>query len=507
MDTTFLPTDTPGMSRFPLAQRSMTAGILTVVLLAAPPRLSLGARLAPSALEYVGAFRLPPDAGEPPATWDWGGQAMTYVPGGDPDGPADGFPGSLLVTGFDGECLVAEITIPAPTMDRDPAILPAAAFLQPFSDVRGGLFPTFTELPRAGIEWLPAQPGEAGPHIWLTWGQHYQEPGPEVAPTHARCDLDLGNPRTEGAWWVGTASENEAGLIYAVNDYLFAIPTSWAAAHTGGRALATGRFRDGGWSGMGPELVAIGPWLEGDPPPPETELPYTPLIRYSVANRGPHRLDGYSAADEWSGGAWIESGSGSAVVFAGTRGSGYTWYGFQTPADVPPAPGWPEGAPCVYTVGDVMCVRPDGETPCTEEDMAPCRDADVEEESRGWWASSFDAVLLLYDPEELAAVAEGREEPWKPQPYAVLDVDRTLLGRPLSEDAAVYLGRGNQRHTRLGAAAFDRERGILWILEPFGNGAAPVVHAWRIRRRSARRPAGRTGRTVRVVAATGSASD
>ena len=480
----------------------VTAAILTAAMVAVVPVAAGAGMLPPRALEYLGAFRLPPDAGEPPATWDWGGQAMTYRPDGDPGGPEDGFPGSLLVTGFDGECLVAEITIPAPSMDRDPEALPAASFLQPFADVRGGLFPAFTELPRAGIEWLPAQPGETAPHLWLAWGQHYQEPGPEVAPTHARCRLDLADPRTEGPWWVGTAAENEAGLIYAVNDYLFAIPPAWARTHVGGRALATGRFRDGGWSGMGPELVAIGPWLEGDPPPPGTELPYTPLIRYSVVGLGPHRLAGYSAADEWSGGAWIDGAAGAAVVFAGTKGSGYTWYGFQTPEGVPPAPGWPEGAPCVYEVGDVMCTRPDGETPCTEEDMAPCRDAAVEIESRGWWASSFDAVLLFYDPDILAAVAGGRATPWEPQPYAVLDVDDVLLGSPLPEDAAVYLGRGDQRHTRLGAAAFDRTHGVLWILEPFGNGAAPVVHAWRVRPPGPRRPAGRSPRTAPIAGRT-----
>lgn len=204
-------------------------------------------------------------------------------------------------------------------------------------------------------------------------------------------------------------------------------------------------------------------------------------------------MTGYSAADEWSGGAWIESSAGSAVVFAGTKGRGYTWYGFQTPDGVPAAPAWPVGAPCVYEVGDVMCTRPDGETPCASEDMAPCRDAAVEPESRGWWASEFDAVLIFYDPADLEAVAEGRAEPWTPQPYAVLDVDDVLLGPPLPEDAAVFLGRGRQRHTRLGAVAFDREHGVLWVLEPFGNGYAPVVHVWRIRSRGPRRPAGRSG--------------
>jgi len=65
---------------------------------------------------------------------------------------------------------------------------------------------------------------------------------------------EVGNFPTR-AWRVGSYS------IYSVNDYMFDIPTNWAAANTPGMLLATGRYRDGGWSGQGPTLFACGPWL------------------------------------------------------------------------------------------------------------------------------------------------------------------------------------------------------------------------------------------------------
>jgi len=45
--------------------------------------------------------------------------------------------------------------------------------------------------------------------------------------------------------------------------------------------LATGRYRDGGWSGMGPDLIAIAPWQAGDPPSKGTHLEAIALLLYS----------------------------------------------------------------------------------------------------------------------------------------------------------------------------------------------------------------------------------
>jgi hypothetical protein len=477
--------------------------LLVVLSVATTTSGGVAERLGPSQLVYLGAFRLPEVTSESPAVWDWGGQAMTFFPAGDPGGGTDGSPGSLFVTGLDTDNWVSEIGIPHPSLSRNVEELPAAVTLQPLADVRDGLFATFTELPRAGLEYLPAQAGQSAGLLHLAWGQHFhEEPGVTIAPTHAWCGLDLAHPDTQGPWWIGTVAANEAGFIYSINDYLFAIPDAWADGHLGGRRLATGRFRDGGWSGMGPSLIAYGPWLDGDPlgaaPPPNAELSCIPLILYSsTLEAGDHRLTGYSNADAWTGGAWITSGSRSAVIFAGTKGSGYTWYGFFTPEGVDPPPLFGEGAPCVYTVGDIMCVRPDGETACTQEDMLPCSGASTTQASRGWWASRFDAVLLFYDPDDLAAVAAGSLEPYQPQPYAILEIDEHLFLNATMPDVTMYNGYGDQRRGRLGAVAFDRGSGLLYVLEQFADEYRPLVHVWRVLEQAgspARPPARARGR-------------
>jgi len=448
-------------------------------------RASIAKRLQPADLEYLGAFRLPELTTDVPAVWDWSGQAMTYLPTGDPDGADDGFPGSLFATGLDTENWVSEISIPTPSLTRRVQDLPVATTLQPFADIRQGLFSGFVELPRVGLQYLPAQQGQAEDKLHLAWGQHFQdEAGVSLAPTHGWCDLDLNRPDIQGPWWVGTADENALdGFTYAVNGYLMAIPLSWAEANTNGRSLATGRFRDGGWSGMGPSLIAIAPWLDGEPPgsppSPNAELSATILLRYSTIQSGqPYRLRNYSAADAWEGGAWIEVDGRSAVVFAGTKAEGYTWYGFQTPNGVAPAPAYEGLAPCIYEAGGIMCTRPDGETPCTIEDLAPCQGATIDEASRGWWASRFDAVLLFYDPADLAAVAAGRLAPHESQPYATHDLDDHLFLPNLPPDIAVYNGRADQRLNRLAEPAYDREHGLLYLPEPFADDARPVVHVW-----------------------------
>ena len=43
---------------------------------------------------------------------------MTYFPHGDPDGPDDGYPGSIFATGHAWEHQISEITIPAPVISE-----------------------------------------------------------------------------------------------------------------------------------------------------------------------------------------------------------------------------------------------------------------------------------------------------------------------------------------------------------------------------------------------------
>ena len=381
-------------------------------------------RLDPDDLVYVGAFRLPPDPAE--QGWEWGGAALTYYPQGDPAGPDDGFPGSLFGTGHDWTQQVSEISIPVPVIGGDLDALSTAETLQPFADIRGDLFDFSSfELPRAGLEYLD----DGGDRLHFAWGQHYEDDGPVY--THGSAGVDLGDPDPAGPWRIGGAP------MYASNDYLFTVDPDWAAANTPGMLLATGRFRDGGWGGQGPSLYVYDPGGRGGPP--ETQLPAVALLQYgSSLDDSDITVDGYHQSDEWNGGAWLRWRGRAAVVFAGTKGIGECWYGFENGVvwpDEPPHPSIP----------------------------------DPPYDDRGWWSSRFEAQFLFYDPGDLAAVASGELGPHQPQPYAAKVVDDVLFAERRET------GKG-----RLGAAAFDAGHGLLYALELHGDEDRPVVHVWRI---------------------------
>jgi hypothetical protein len=387
---------------------------------ASPPPEPPSQLVQPGDLVYAGAFRLPDGPEE--IGWTWSGEAMTYYPGGDPSGPADGYPGSIFGTGHNWNQWVSEISIPMPVDSpaKNLSNLNTATTLQAFHNVRGSLFDHLDfEIPRAGLAYLPKQGTQTTGKLHFCWGQHMQEGGQVVS--HGWCELDLSNPQPAGAWYMGDYSN------YSTNDYLFAIPRTWAEANTPGKYLATGRFRDGGWSGQGPSLFAYGPWQAGNPPPTGTRLQATPLLLYDDSNTGGSRtMTNYQHADEWSGGAWLTAGDKAAVIFVGTKGQGDCWYG-----------------------------NADG----------PCLDC----EDRGWWSDRFVGQILFYDPSDLAAVARGEMGTWEPQPYAALEID----------DVLYHIGSSQQKY-HLGAASFDRERGLLYIFEPLVDEEKSLVHAWRV---------------------------
>ncbi len=390
--------------------------------------------IPPADLEYRGAFRLPQDGND----WTYGATGLTYYPGSDTGGSADGYPGSLYGMGNDQRCEVSEISIPAPVISphKNIADLNTAATIQPFAPILRGVFvPADDGLPqRADIAYLPAQQGQSSGKLYITWGEHYQY---EQVPSHAWSELTLSDPRVQGPWYLA-GYEN-----YATDDYLFEIPEEWTKASTPGLRLATGRFRDGSLGGSGPALFAFAPWLDGNPPARNARLSHvTPLLLYGKGYEEDGRdrvMQGYTSADEWSGGAWLTAGDRSAVIFAGTKGRGKFWYGFSNGVVWPDNPPFPDFPPAPHN-------------------------------ERGWWAESFEGVLYFYNPDDLAKVAAGTMAAHEPQPYAELSLEP-------------YLWHITERWQKMhvGAVAYDRERGILYIAEPFADGEQPIIHVFALR--------------------------
>jgi len=388
--------------------------------------------IQPSDLIYLGAFRLP-DCPVYEQSWNWSGEALTFCPTGDRNGADDGFPGSLFGLGHDWKQCGSEISIPVPVVSKtkDVSELNAASTLQAFRDIRGDLLAE-PELPCAGLEYLSGNDQQTSGKLHFCWGQHNQEG--ETGPSHGSCDPDLANPNVAGLWRMGECAN------YATNNYLFEIPTEWTAENAPGMRLATGRFREGGQCTRGPSLIAYAPPSHENPPAPGAQLKCLPLLRYtSVYETDGATLRGYHHSDQWTSGAWLTKGDRSAVVFVGTKGIGKCWYGFADGTV------WPDEAPF-------------------PEIPAPPND------QRGFWSTRFEAQITFFDPSDLAAVAKGKMTPGEPQPYASLTIDSCLFNV-----------RSTSQIIRVRAAAFDRERGLLYIIEFRGDEDKSLVHTWRIR--------------------------
>lgn len=383
----------------------------------------------PENLVYRGAFRLPEGSGS--SSWEWSGYAITYCPEGDPGGERDGYPGSLFAVGHDHQQMVSEISIPRPVISTQKRVddLNVATTLQPFRDIRNDLFGEL-EIPRAGLAYLPSERDGQPGKLYFCWGQHFQF---ELDPSHGRCDLNLERPAAEGLWRIGNYTN------YVTNDYMCDIPEAWSRQNLPGFRLATGRFRDGEWGGLGPALLAIQPPAEDESLPNGAAIEQVrTLLMYGKPQAGAAELDvtdrdqmsGYSAADEWSGVSWLSAGERAAVVFVGTKGEGKTWYGFANGVEYP-------------TSGD-----PNDPVP----DVPP-----FPFDARGWWSAGISAQMLFYNPADLAAVAAGTMPSWEPQPYAHLLLDGYLFDPGFDHP--------RQKRYLLGACCFDRERGLMYIVE------------------------------------------
>ncbi len=400
--------------------------------------------LSPESLIYLGAFRLPEDSDG--MGWEYSGQGMTFYPEGDVQGSQDNFPGSLFIVGHDQQLYVAEISIPEPTISRNIQDLYIAQTIQSFADITAGYISEDLSIPRLGIAYLPAQLGQEEGKLHFTVGQHFQE----FEPSHGWASLDLSNPNTAGLWVF------DGYTNYVTSDYLFAVPDEWASTYANGCTLATGRFREGVWGGLGPALFAYAPWEDGNPPAAGQVLTtIQPLLLFGIQVEGltdiqtddSMRMNGYGEADHWLGGAWLTSASGDAVIFTGTKAIGENWYGFAN-----------------GVVWDYDCAD-DPDNPCPGVPDFPY-------DNRGYWAEDFMPAILFFDPADLAKVAQGETESYTPQPYALMDL--SVYWFDPETNVETY------KRDLVGAAAFDRENGLLYIVERLADEYRSVIHVFQV---------------------------
>ncbi|PKN91126.1 MAG: hypothetical protein CVU44_21145 [Chloroflexi bacterium HGW-Chloroflexi-6] len=417
---------------------SPTDDIFPATSVALPPPADPGAVIQPDDLIYLGAFRLPGESGN--SSWDYSGRGLTYYPNGDPNGGEDGFPGSLFGVGHDQQQFVSEISIPVPVISQNMQELNSAETLQPFADITGGMFGE-TEIPRLGLQYLPDPENPSGGRLYFVHGQHFQD----FEPSHGSSGLDLGNPQPAGPWIF------DGYTNYVTSDYVFEIPENWAAAIPGVPRLATGRFREGVWGGRGPTLFAYNPSPDGN-----GLQAITPLLLYGTQQPGltdivsdeNTQMAGYLEDDSWWGGAWLTRGENSAVIFVGTKALGRSWYGFAN--------------------GVIW------EYDCAEKNPPTCPEVpEWPYENRGYWAEDYQPQIIFFNPAELTSVANGQMETWLPQPYASLDLSATFFNPEIN--------LADYKTDLAGAVAYDRERGLLYIIERLADEYKSVIHVWRIR--------------------------
>jgi hypothetical protein len=376
-------------------------------------------------IHYLGAFRLPDVTTQ--SSWAYSGSAAAFRADGDSNGPADGYPGSIFASGHDWYFDIGELSIPVPVISplKDPEDLNTATMLQPMTDITNGSFDTVAvEMIRTGLAWLPPQGAQTSGKVYMCIGQHYQF---QPYYSHFWHNDNLADTLQAGPWYFGEIDN------YRTDDYMFTIPDAFANTWLGGKKLLTGRYRDGGWSGKGPNLFAFAPWSEGNPPPP---LAHLQNISHLVGYTDNDSLYGYKNADAWIGGAWMETDSLSAVAVVGTKALGDCWYGFANgvtfPNDSNYFPPWP------YDI-------------------------------RGWWADDFEARILLFSPSDLASVAAGTLEPWEVQPYDSLSIEPFL-----------YNPQHDFGQDQVGSCAYDHENRLLYVFERLGDGDKALVHVFRV---------------------------
>jgi hypothetical protein len=386
-----------------------------------------GDHLRPSDLVYLGAFAYP--LGD---EWAYSGHALAYYPHGDPAGPADGYPGSLYAAGHVNQDLVGEMSIPKPVISDDFGDLARAPVLQPLADITGGRKDNCTYCDDCiyrevdGLEYLP----NLDKIVWnlRNW---YNAAGCDQ-DSLGWSDRDMGN--AQGVWHIGDRpSTDDVSHNAKTCNYLFTAPEDFSGPYLKGKWLIAGNHREAGALGgsQGPTLFALAPWENGDPPADEQNLDALPLLYYPEIYPGclddPDQcyFPGYRPKDAWGGGAWVQTAERQGVIIVGRKGLGDNCYGS------------PEAC---------------GGDPCSPY--------------QGYHAYPYEPQILFYAPEELAEVVAGSRRPWEVVPYEVFDPSKEVL----DPECAV-----------LGAAAYDRERGLLYVTEqeagPWGE---TVVHVWQV---------------------------
>ena len=382
-------------------------------------------RLAWSDFEYVGAFRAPRVTEQQAGSrYGYSRAAMCWNPFGDPDGPKDGFPGSIMIPGHPSKGLVGEMSIPAPKKltdaDKQPdgtydtRRLPMAGQLGKFFDPTSGkknVFPKRAENWR-GLCWV-------GDQLHISWSLWYHVDSEVQNYPHHMAASRL----KDGTWKTVVEPFSFPHINpHRSAGYIAPAPKWWADKHLGGRRMLTGfNVNQGvGASNCGPGLYAY------DPAKPAEAIV---LMQFPHGRDVTQRDTNWKPSDQWRGLKFIDTGAKVAVMYCGRKSLGPVRYGVGRPTDA--------------------------------------------SRSKGYHCDPYRPEIRLYDPATFVDVLAGRKKPHQPRPYETTDLTKTFF-QP--DRGFVTAGIGYDPANRLlyvAQVAGDRDSGRYE--------AHPVFHVWRIK--------------------------
>jgi hypothetical protein len=386
--------------------------------------------ITPGNFEYLGAIR-PPHIQQNGTSFGYGGWAVAYRPDGDPQGPDDGFPGSLYLLGHQEHQKVAELSIPAPVNSRMKKAddLPVMEILQPFADATDGLLEEMT----GGSSEHFHLGGIVVTNGLLHWTMHkYYNVENIDYPSHGTSGLNLRTSIAEGLWHLGPMNSGRPEWhSYKHAGYIFEIPKAEADKWFGGRNLISGLQISTGLqaSSQGPAMFAYS--LPESPLPSNASLDAVPLVWYSMQEP----LAGHHPADRWAGGAWLTLGDKQAVIVIGRKALGELYYGEARPQD------------------------------CTSD--------------KGYHGPPYEAQIVFYSPASLIHAAYGKLPAAGLKPWARWDGN--------SEGGGLNQYLFDTCNKYIGGMAYDRERNLLYIIQIDAGKTSdnefetlPIVHVFRI---------------------------
>jgi hypothetical protein len=401
----------------------VAAAALLVSLLAALPLDAAGGTESPLSLPLLRPSSLVyegafllPAQVSDRKTFSYGGTGLAYDPARN----------SLFVVGHDWYQLTAEVSIPRLVKSARLGALARARFVQPFADATGGLADrTGGDNNKIGGELV------SGGRLFGSVYVYYDATDSQVVSHWSRPSTSLSG-KARGLFRVGTVG---AGMV---SGYMAAVPAEWTAL-LGGTAL-TGNccIPIISRTSYGPAVSAFDPSALG-----RTKVtPAVPLLYYPSDHPaiGPWNGSWNPGRGEYFGGGTTVRGvvfpdGTRSVLFFGTQGIGKFCYGEGTDRR---SLAWKP--------------TPDGTTWCYDPD----------DSSKGTHAYPYVAEVWAYDAARLLAVRRRTLKPWQVKPYAVW---------------TLHLPFGS---ARIGGAAYDPNAGVVYVSQQHGNGADPVIHAFRV---------------------------